>query len=225
MKIEFTEAGVTHEGRTALHPLTLTLTGRRVGVIGLNGSGKTTFARLINGLTQPTTGTVAVNGRDTVSETQAVMADAGFVFQSPQNQIILPILQDDIELGLKARGVAKAEIAERAQEALGRLGIAHLARRRAHELSGGELQLAALAAVLATRPSLVILDEPTNQLDLKNRRRVADTIAALDEDVIIISHDLSILGGFDRVLLFHEGRLAGDGAPEDVIARYEAMNR
>ncbi len=225
MQIEFIEAGVTHEGRVALHPLTLSLTGRRIGVIGLNGSGKTTFARLINGLTKPTTGAVAVNGRDTVAETQAVMADAGFVFQSPQNQIILPILQDDIELGLKARGVAKAEIAERAQDALARLGIAHLARRRAHELSGGELQLAALAAVLATRPSLVILDEPTNQLDLKNRHRVAETIAALDEDVIIISHDLAILRDFERVLLFHEGRLAGDGAPEDVIAEYEAMNR
>tara|TARA_B100000378_G_scaffold205361_2_gene168657 strand:+ start:604 stop:1281 length:678 start_codon:yes stop_codon:yes gene_type:complete len=225
LKIEFSEAGVTFEGRTALHPLTLRLIEHRIGIIGLNGSGKTTFARLINGLTKPTTGTVAVNGRDTVADTQAVMADAGFVFQSPQNQIILPILQDDIELGLKARGVAKTEIAERAHQALSRLGIAHLAKRRAHELSGGELQLAALAAVLATRPSLVILDEPTNQLDLKNRRRVAETIAALDEDVIIVSHDLAILNNFERVLLFHEGRLAGDGTPEDVIAQYEAMNR
>ncbi|MGV0911589.1 energy-coupling factor ABC transporter ATP-binding protein [Martelella sp. FOR1707] len=225
MKIEFTEAGVRFEGRMALHPLTLTLNEHRIGIIGLNGSGKTTFARLINGLTKPTTGAVAVNGRDTVTDTQAVMADAGFVFQSPQNQIILPILQDDIELGLKARGVAKAEVPERAQEALARLGIARLARRRAHELSGGELQLAALAAVLATRPSLVILDEPTNQLDLQNRRRVAETIAALDEDVIIISHDLAILENFERVLLFHEGRLVGDGQPHDVIAQYEAMNR
>ncbi|WP_180901134.1 energy-coupling factor ABC transporter ATP-binding protein [Martelella soudanensis] len=225
MKIEFSEAGVSFEGRTALHPLTLTLIERRIGIIGLNGSGKTTFARLINGLTRPTTGTVTVNGRDTATDAQAVMADAGFVFQSPQNQIILPILQDDIELGLKARGVAKARIGERALEALARLGIAHLARRRAHELSGGELQLAALAAVLATNPSLVILDEPTNQLDLQNRRRVADTIEALDEDVIVVSHDLSVLGDFERVLLFHEGRLAGDGAPQDVIAQYEAMNR
>ncbi|MET3600485.1 energy-coupling factor ABC transporter ATP-binding protein [Martelella mangrovi] len=225
MKIEFREAGVTFEGRTALHPLTLTLTGHRVGIIGLNGSGKTTFARLINGLTKPGTGTVIVNGRDTVKELAAVNADAGYVFQSPQNQIILPILQDDIELGLKARGVAKADIAARAESTLARLGITHLARRRAHELSGGELQLAALAAVLAPRPSLVILDEPTNQLDLRNRRRVAETIDALQEDVIAISHDLATLASFERVLLFHEGRLIGDGPAGTVIEQYEAMNR
>ncbi|TNB47843.1 energy-coupling factor ABC transporter ATP-binding protein [Martelella lutilitoris] len=225
MKIEFLEAGVTYEGRAALHPLTLTLTGRRIGIIGLNGSGKTTFARLINGLTKPTTGKVRVNGRDTVDDQAAVTADAGYVFQSPQNQIILPILKDDIELGLKARGVAKADLAQRAEESLARLGIAHLAERRAHELSGGELQLAALAAVLATRPSLVILDEPTNQLDLKNRRRVAETIDALNEDVIAISHDLATLSTFERVLLFHEGRLVSDGPAASVIAEYEAMNR
>ncbi|AMM83795.1 cobalt ABC transporter ATP-binding protein [Martelella sp. AD-3] len=225
MKIEFLEAGVTYEGRTALHPLTLTLTGRRIGVIGLNGSGKTTFARLINGLTKPTTGKVRVNGRDTAEEQAAVAADAGYVFQSPQNQIILPILKDDIELGLRARGVAKTDLGLRAEESLARLGIAHLATRRAHELSGGELQLAALAAVLATRPSLVILDEPTNQLDLRNRRRVAETIDALNEDVIAISHDLSTLSSFERVLLFHEGRLVGDGPAEAIIADYKAMNR
>ena len=224
MQIEFHQAGVRYEKRVVLHPLTLSLTGRRIGIIGLNGSGKTTFARLINGLTGPTSGTVIVNGRDSVREAGAVNADTGFVFQSPQNQIILPILQDDIELGLKARGIAKADRAERAQAALARLGIAHLARRRAHELSGGELQLAALAAVLAPRPSLVILDEPTNQLDLKNRRRVAETIDGLAEDVIVISHDLASLCDFERVLLFHEGRLAGDGAPADVIAQYEAMD-
>nr|WP_272211871.1 ABC transporter ATP-binding protein [Marinicella sp. W31]MDC2877761.1 ABC transporter ATP-binding protein [Marinicella sp. W31] len=225
MKIEFLEAEVTFEGRTALHPLKLDLTGRRVGIIGLNGSGKTTFARLINGLTKPTKGSVSVNGRDTVTEAEAVNADAGFVFQSPQNQIILPILKDDIELGLKARGVAKADLAARTEEALSRLGIAHLAKRRAHELSGGELQLAALATVLATRPSLVILDEPTNQLDLQNRRRVAETIDALNEDVIAISHDLTVLASFERVLLFHDGRVVGDGPADDVIHQYEAMNR
>lgn len=224
MHIEFHEAGVSFEGRTALHPLTLTLKEHRVGVIGLNGSGKTTFARLINGLTQPTTGHVSVNDRDTVKDAQTVMAEAGFVFQVPQNQIILPILKDDIELGLQARGTPKADCGPKALAALSRLGIEHLAARRAHELSGGELQLAALAAVLATAPSLVIMDEPTNQLDLKNRAIVTRAIATLDEDVIIISHDLDLILEFERVLLFDGGRLIEDGAPEIVIDRYRAMN-
>lgn len=224
MNIEFQQAGMTFEGRIALHPLSLSLVERRIGIIGLNGSGKTTFARMINGLNLPTTGRVLVGGRDTAKDTQAVMADTGFVFQSPQNQIILPIVMDDIELGLKARGYSKSERTVRAENALARLGIAHLARRRAHELSGGELQLAALAAVLAPEPSTVILDEPTNQLDLKNRKRVIATIEGLEEDIIIISHDLAMMRMMERVLLFSDGRIMADGQPETVISHYEAMN-
>nr|WP_210259969.1 energy-coupling factor ABC transporter ATP-binding protein [Martelella sp. HB161492] len=207
-----------------MSPLKLSLGEHRIGIIGLNGSGKTTFARLINGLSAPTAGRVIVNGHDTVKDRQTVMADAGFVFQNPQNQIILPILKDDIALGLKARGLAKEMIDLRIAETLQRLGIAHLADRRAHELSGGELQLAALAAVLAPRPSLVILDEPTNQLDLKNRAIVRTAINTLAEDLIVISHDLALMADMQRVLLFDQGVIVADGAPDSVIARYEEMN-
>jgi len=224
LEIEFHEAGVSFEGRQALHPVSLALREHRIGIIGLNGSGKTTFARLINGLTKPTTGQVRVNGHDTATETQAVMAEAGFVFQVPQNQIILPILKDDIALGLKARGTPKADCEAKTFAALSRLGIEHLAHRRAHELSGGELQLAALAAVLATEPSMVILDEPTNQLDLKNRAIVTGAIASLKENVIVISHDLDLIAGFDRALLFGEGHLIEDGRPATVIDRYRSLN-
>ncbi|TPW31478.1 energy-coupling factor ABC transporter ATP-binding protein [Martelella alba] len=224
MQIIFENASVTLEGRTVLHPLNLSLRERRIGIIGLNGSGKTTFARLINGLSVPTSGHVTVNNRDTVTERQAVMADAGFVFQNPQNQIILPILKDDIALGLKAHGLAKGERDARISETLERLGIAHLAERRAHELSGGELQLAALAAVLAPRPSLVILDEPTNQLDLRNRAIVRTAITTLAEDLIVISHDLALMADMERILLFDQGVIVADGAPETVIARYQEMN-
>ncbi|WP_176085990.1 energy-coupling factor ABC transporter ATP-binding protein [Martelella sp. HB161492] len=224
MQIIFEDAAVQLEGRTILSPLKLSLGEHRIGIIGLNGSGKTTFARLINGLSAPTAGRVIVNGHDTVKDRQTVMADAGFVFQNPQNQIILPILKDDIALGLKARGLAKEMIDLRIAETLQRLGIAHLADRRAHELSGGELQLAALAAVLAPRPSLVILDEPTNQLDLKNRAIVRTAINTLAEDLIVISHDLALMADMQRVLLFDQGVIVADGAPDSVIARYEEMN-
>lgn len=98
MDIRFESAGVNFGARVALEPLTLGISGKRVGVIGLNGSGKTTFARLINGLTKPTTGRVIVNGRDMADEKTAA-ADVGFIFQSPQNQIILPIVKDDIASG------------------------------------------------------------------------------------------------------------------------------
>ncbi|MGL4094616.1 energy-coupling factor ABC transporter ATP-binding protein [Hyphomicrobiales bacterium] len=223
MDIQFQNASVTFEGRTALAPLDLSLSERRIGVIGLNGSGKTTFARLINGLTKPSTGRVIVNGLDTIKDADAVLKQVGFVFQNPQNQIILPIIRDDIAFGLKNRGVGKIAVDAAVAATLQRFGIAHLSDRRAHELSGGELQLAALAALSITGPNILILDEPTNQLDLKNRAVVERTILGLEQDVLVITHDLPLLETFDRVLLFHQATLVLDGEPEDVIARYREI--
>lgn len=223
MEIRFEQASASHEGRVALHPLTLTLRERRTGIIGLNGSGKSTFARLINGLVRPASGSISVSGLDTVRDHKAVLGAVGFIFQNPQNQIILPVIADDIALGLRNRKMTKDAEQAAVNGILDRLGIGHLARRRAHELSGGELQLAALAAVLVTEPQLVILDEPTNQLDLRNRAVVERIIGSLDESLIVISHDLDLIAGFERVLLFHEGRLLADGPPDTVIARYRDM--
>jgi len=221
--IQFQNASVTFEGRTALAPLDLSLSERRIGVIGLNGSGKTTFARLINGLTKPSTGRVIVNGLDTIKDADAVLKQVGFVFQNPQNQIILPIIRDDIAFGLKNRGVGKIAVDAAVAATLQRFGIAHLSDRRAHELSGGELQLAALAALSITGPNILILDEPTNQLDLKNRAVVERAILGLEQNVLVITHDLPLLETFDRVLLFHQARLVLDGEPEEVIARYREI--
>ncbi len=223
MDIQFQNAGVTFEGRAALAPLDLSLSERRIGVIGLNGSGKTTFARLINGLTKPSTGRVIVNGLDTIKDADAVLKQVGFVFQNPQNQIILPIIRDDIAFGLKNRGVGKIAVDEAVTATLQRFSIAHLSDRRAHELSGGELQLAALAALSITGPNILILDEPTNQLDLKNRAVVERTILGLEQDVIVITHDLPLIETFDRVLLFHQATLVLDGEPAEVIARYREI--
>lgn len=223
LDIRFDNAGVDFGTRSALLPLSLTLSERRIGVIGLNGSGKTTFARLINGLSKPTTGRVTVDGLDTVGDAKSVLGKVGYIFQSPQNQIILPIIRDDIAFGLKARGLGKAEIETAVDGILDRFGVRHLADRRAHELSGGELQMAALCSVLVTGPDILILDEPTNQLDLKNRALVQKTIAGLPENVIVISHDLPLVEDFDRVLLFDQGRLVADAPPAEAIARYREL--
>ncbi|KQY48390.1 MULTISPECIES: energy-coupling factor ABC transporter ATP-binding protein [Rhizobium/Agrobacterium group] len=223
MDIRFASVSVSFGGRTVLQPLTLSLSERRIGIIGLNGSGKTTFARLINGLVKPSTGTVTVNGLDTVNDASATLAEAGFIFQNPQHQIIMPIVHEDIAFGLKNRGLNAGEIESRTAAVLERFGIAHLARRRVHELSGGETQLVAIASVLVTGPGILILDEPTNQLDLKNRRLVEETIARLDEHTIVISHDLPLIAQFDRVLLFHDGRLIADGPADESIRAYHAV--
>ena len=223
MDIVFKAAKVAYGARTALHPLTLSLRERRIGVVGLNGSGKTTMARLINGLVRPTAGSVTVDGLDTVADEAAARGKTVFIFQNPQHQMILPVLAEDIAFGLKNRGYGKAEIAERTEAILARFRISHLARRRVHELSGGETQLGAIASVLVTGPDLLILDEPTNQLDLKNRALIERTLAGLPEQVLVITHDLALVETFDRVLVFHEGRLAADDRPAAAIRAYREI--
>jgi biotin transport system ATP-binding protein len=222
LNIRFEGTGVSYGTRVALQPLTLDLAEARIGIIGLNGSGKTTFARLINGLTKPTTGRVIVNGRDTTDE-KAELTEVGFIFQSPQNQIILPIVRDDIAFGLKNRGYTKAEIEEKVEDVLQRFNARHLADRRAHELSGGELQLAALCSVLATGPDILILDEPTNQLDLRNRSLVQALIDSLHENAIVITHDLDLIADYERVLVFHEGRLVADAPASQAVSCYREL--
>ncbi|THV16528.1 energy-coupling factor ABC transporter ATP-binding protein [Rhizobium rhizophilum] len=223
MHIRFDQAELRYGDRMALHPLSLSLAEARIGVIGLNGSGKTSFARLIAGLAKPSSGTVTLDGLDTVADEKAARAKTGFIFQNPGHQIILPVIREDIALGPKSRGLPAADVDRLVEDALARFGISDLARRRPHELSGGELQLAALAAVSVNRPEVVIFDEPTNQLDLKNRATVKAAIGGLVEQAIVISHDLELVSDFSRVLVFHDGALVFDGMGEQAIARYREI--
>ncbi|WP_037074614.1 ABC transporter ATP-binding protein [Rhizobium sp. PDO1-076] len=220
MQIIFDQTQLRYGEHSALAPLTLSLSEPRIGVIGLNGSGKTSFARLINGLAKPTSGTVTLDGLDTVKDERAVMAKAGFIFQNPANQIILPIIRDDIAMGPKSRGLKGPALEAAVDSVLDRFGIAHLADRRPHELSGGELQLAALAAVVVTEPGVILFDEPTNQLDLKNRAMVKAAIEGLAQHAIVITHDLDLIRDYPRVLVFHEGALAFDGAGTEAVTHY-----
>jgi biotin transport system ATP-binding protein len=221
--IIFDRAELRYGERIALKPLSLELSEARIGVIGLNGSGKTSFARLVNGLAKPSAGRVTLDGLDTVADAKSVMAATGFIFQNPGNQIILPIVREDIALGPKSRGLKGVPLDAAVDAVLYRFGISEIAARRPHELSGGQLQLAALAAVVVNRPQLILFDEPTNQLDLKNRSLVKAAINGLEEQAIVISHDLDLVRDFARVLVFHEGTLAFDGPGETAIARYRGI--
>ena len=221
MNITFADAGLKRNGRTALHPLDLTLNERRIGLIGANGSGKSTLARLAGGLLKPSSGTIAVDGHDTATDIKAVRRITGFVFQNPDSQIVYPIVEEDLAFGLKERGVPKAEHEQRIAQVLERFGISHLRQRLAHELSGGERQLVALAGVLVTDPALLIMDEPTTLLDLRHSRRIARHVAGLDQTVIFVTHHLELLADFDRVLVLDEGRIVADDAPAAAIAAYE----
>jgi len=221
--IEFRGVGVERDGRTVLERIDLTLSQRRIGIIGANGSGKSTLVRLINGLLAPTRGTVSVDGLSTVRDGKAVRRKVGFVFQNPDNQIVYPTVAEDIAFGLKNMGLRKDALAAAVDDGLARFGLTHLRHRLTHHLSGGEKQMLAIAGVTAMRPDYIIFDEPTTLLDLGNKKNVMRTIDGLDQTAIVVSHDLDLLAGFERVICLHDGGIHADGAPADVIAAYEAL--
>ena len=211
--------------RTVLQDVTVRMTERRIGIIGANGSGKSTFARLLNGLVVPTYGTVSVNGLDTRADGRAVRKQVGFCFTNPDAQIVMPTVREDVAFGLRRRGLTKEEIAVRVDSALARFDLADHADHPAHLLSGGQKQLLALASVLVTEPSILVLDEPTTLLDLRNAQRVGDHVAALEQQVLLVTHHLDLLDGFDRVLVFDEARLVHDAPPDEAVEHYRKLMR
>ena len=221
--IEVRGVGLHYDRHPVLHDVDLTLTERRIAVIGANGSGKSTFARLLNGLLLPTTGTVTVDGHDTRRAGREVRRRVGFVFQDPDLQIVMPTVAEDVAFGLKHHGVPRAEIAARVTAALERFGLTALAERPAHLLSGGEKQLLAIASVTVLEPACIVFDEPTTSLDLRNRRRTWAVVAGLPQQAIVVTHDLEAIAGFDRALLFDRGRVTFDGSPPAAVQEYLAL--
>lgn len=230
--IEFQAAAVvvpTPEGETTvLHPTSLTLTEPRVSIIGANGSGKSTLARLINGLVEPSAGAVRLTVADsepldTRANGAAVRRAVGFVFTDPAAQLIMPTVIEDVALSLRRRIRAKPERREAALAVLDRFGLTALADRSVHTLSGGQKQLLAIAAVLATEPAIVVADEPTTLLDLRNATRIGDLLVGLPQQLVVVTHDLELAARADRTLVVADGRVVFDGAPASAIAHYRAL--
>jgi biotin transport system ATP-binding protein len=219
---------VTHGfgDRLILNQITLTLTEQRVGIVGSNGSGKSTFARLLNGLLIPERGDVWVDTLNTRKHTKAVRRKVGFVFQNPDNQIVFPIVEEDLAFGLKNLKLSKTEIADRINTVLQRYGLEHLRHHPTHLLSGGEKQLLAIAAVLVMHPQYIVFDEPTTLLDLRNRNRIRRTLWELDQPIIVVSHDLELLKDFDRIIVFEAGSVVMDAHPAIALPFYvQQMDR
>jgi biotin transport system ATP-binding protein len=220
MRISVEGVTVRFGDRTVLDDVTVELTERRIGVIGSNGSGKSTFARLLNGLVRPNEGRVLVGGLDTAREARQVRRRVGFVFQDPDNQIVMPIVAEDMAFGLKNTGVPRKEIPGRIDAQLARFGLTGLADRPSHALSGGEKQLVAVSSVLVMEPEIVVLDEPTTLLDLHNRNEVLAAIDTMTQQAIVVTHDLDMLDGYQRVLVIADGRIVYDDKPAAAVAWY-----
>lgn len=217
--LSFRGVSVSKGGRPILRDIDLELGERRIGIVGRNGSGKSTLARLCNGIERPSHGTVAVDGQ---TDRKALRRAVGFVFQNPDSQIVYPIVSEDLEFGLKNLGLPKPEIRARIDAILARLGLDPLRDRLTHQLSGGEKQMVALAGVLVMEPRVIVLDEPATLLDLWNRNRLMTVLRELDQTVIMVSHHLDLLDGFDRVLHVGDGTILDDGPPDRVIPAYVA---
>jgi biotin transport system ATP-binding protein len=216
---------VTHRygERTVLSDVDVTLVERRVGIVGANGSGKSTFVRLLNGLVLPSAGRVTVDGLDTRGDGREVRRRVGFCFTDPDAQIVMPTVAEDVAFGLRRRGLSRAEAKARVTDALAAYGLADHADHPAHLLSGGQKQLLALTSVLVTEPALLVMDEPTTLLDLRNARMVSGVVAALPQQVVLVTHHLDLLDGFDRVLVFDEGRLVCDDPPDVAVRHYRKL--
>lgn len=212
---------VEREGRVILRNVSVELTAAKTAIIGANGSGKSTFARLLDGLVLPSAGTVRVHGLDTRRDTVALRRRVGFVFTDPQAQILMPTPAEDLALSL--RGLSRAEVATRVSAALAEHGLSEHAQVAASDLSGGQKQMLALASVLITQPSLVVADEPTTLLDRRNARRIGDLLLAGAAQLIVVTHDLDLAARCDHAVLFEGGEIHASGAPAEVIETYRRL--
>ena len=219
-----------HEEIEVIKKLNLSIEeGSFVAVLGHNGSGKSTIAKLINGILVPKSGTVTVNGITTENEDNVfeIRKNVGVVFQNPDNQIVASIVEEDVAFGVENLGVPSEEIRRRVDEALKTVGMYELREKAPHKLSGGQKQRVAVAGIIAMKPKCIVLDEPTAMLDPSGRKEVIDTIKKLNNEdritIILITHYMDEAVEADRVVVVDNGRIKMDDTPENVFSRVDEI--
>ena len=230
--------------RRILKDVSLRFTAKRTAVLGLNGSGKSTLLGLFNGLTHPDEGIVRVNGVDTLEtpsrgstgargnshgargNSQGAFEGVGMLFAQPEAQLIMPTVAEDIDLSLRRAAAVEGSALsgeqrlERIRELLRERGLEHLENQSVFTLSGGEKQLVALTSVLAARPQILLLDEPTTLLDLRNRARLLKHLESLDQMLVLSTHDLDLAASCDEAVIIHDGRLLAQGDAVQLVQQY-----
>lgn len=203
--------------------------GEFVALVGHNGSGKSTIARLLNGLLQPQSGRVLVFGESTAEEKKLfeIRKNLGVVFQNPDNQMVATIVEDDIAFGPENVGLPREEIVTRVDFALHAVGMEEFRETAGQRLSGGQKQRIAIAGVLALMPKVMVLDESTAMLDPKGRKEVLEVIRRLNKEfhitVVHITHFMEEAAEADRIIVLNSGKLELDGTPREVFANYEKL--
>lgn len=210
--------------------------GTRVALLGANGSGKSTLLRILDALEFATSGSVSFAGGE-LSEQNLLDDEAayafrrrvGFVFQNPDVQVFSATVFDELAFGPLQLGWDKATIRQRVEEALGAAGLASLADRPPHRLSGGEKKRVALASVLLLDPEVLLLDEPTAMLDPKSQGEIIDRLVGWAESgrtVVTATHDLDVIEDIaDRCIVLQQGQIVADGTPHEVLHQTELLER
>ncbi len=219
--IQFENVSLSLNARELLKGVSLDIQEQRVGVIGRNGSGKTSFARLLCGLLAPSSGRVQVNGNDLFKHRAAALKTVGILFQNPDHQIIFPTVLEELSFGLTQQGQRKAEAMQNATKILQQFDRLDWAERTIATLSQGQRHLVCLLSVLAMAPPLLVLDEPFAGLDLPTKTYLQNLLYALDQSVLHITHDLQALAKYERVIWLEKGQVAGDGLPKNIIPAFE----
>ncbi|WP_432448285.1 energy-coupling factor ABC transporter ATP-binding protein [Aliiroseovarius marinus] len=219
-----TGVDLTLDGKPVLTDVSVTLAHPRIGVVGRNGSGKTSFSRVLCGLQAPTSGQIRIDGMDPAKNRKAALQVVGILFQNPDHQIIFPTVIEEVSFGLKQQGHDTPETA--ALDVLARFGKAHWKDAHIYSLSQGQKQLVCLMSILAMNPKLVILDEPFSGLDIPTRRQIQRFLDRYEGTLVHVSHDPRDLAEYDHIIWIDQGRLHEEGHPADILPRYEdAMNK
>ncbi len=203
--------------------------GSFIAVLGHNGSGKSTFAKHINALITPSSGTVWVDGYDTKDDEQVwnIRQSAGMVFQNPDNQLVATIVEEDIAFGPENLGVEPAEIRKRVDSALHMVGMDGYQKNEPSKLSGGQKQRIAIAGILAMQPKCIVFDEPTAMLDPAGRKDVMETAHRLNKEngitIILITHYMDEAATADKVYVIDDGKIVLSGVPKEVFSQVDKM--
>ena len=219
----------------ALKEITLSIKkGEYVAVLGHNGSGKSTFAKLLNMILTPTEGKLFVAGEELTSpdfDEEALLRlrrKIGMVFQNPDNQLVASVVEEDVAFGPENLGVPYDEMHERVKEVLRKVGMTEYAKHSPARLSGGQKQRVAIAGILAMQPECMVLDESTAMLDPNGRREVLDTVERLHREegltLLHITHYMEEAARADRIIVIHVGALLLDGTPKEVFAKVELLH-
>lgn len=218
--IEFQNVSYAYDGaQPVVDGLSFTIReGEAVGLIGANGAGKSTVLKLLAGLLSGT-GEIRVDGLPVNRQSlPAIRQKIGFVLQDSDNQMFMPTVYEDMMFGPRNYGLSKEEAEQRVDAVLEQLGLRELKHRHNHKISGGEKRMAAIAAILAMEPNVILMDEPSTALDPVNRRTVINTINDLPQTKLIASHDLDmILDTCRRVILLSHGKVVADGGVRDIL--------